>query len=103
METIEIAKTELSRMIEAAGENGVTESEAVGKLTRYGIRYRDALDALQSVCVEVGAERTPEHTGQVIRYRKQKQESMAVKLAKETGKRSVSERQREEIIKQYKR
>lgn len=48
----------------------------------------------------------PEHSGAVIFYKKTKQqkqpeETMAVRLAKKLGKRTMGERERMEILNQY--
>lgn len=108
MEYIQIAKNVLSQMIENSDENGVTEGQAVKEIVRYDIRYYEALDSLRKVYKEVGAERTPEHTGEVIRYRKAKQnkqqeESMAVRLVKKIARNTVEERERLEILNYYRR
>lgn len=109
---MEAIKTTLSEMIEAAGESGVTEGQAVKELvTKHKTGYYETLEALRSVYKEIGMERTPEHTGAVIFYKKSKQptqkkepeESMAVRLAKKLGKRNMGEKGRMEIMKHYTR
>lgn len=106
MEAMETAKTVLSEMLESAGENGVTSGEATRELVKHGLDYKTALDSLESVYKEIGAER---HTGAVIRYCKgkpkpeKKEESMAVRIAKKLGKRNIGERQFNDIISSYRR
>lgn len=108
MEYIQTAKNVLSQMIENSDENGVTEGQVVKEIVRYDIGYYEALDSLRKVYREVGAERTPEHTGEVIRYKKAKQnkqqeESMAVRLAKKIAGNTVGERERLSILNYYRR
>lgn len=106
MEAMETAKTVLSEMLETAGENGVTAGEAAGELSKHGIGFSAALDSLESVYKEIGAER---HAGAVIRYCKgkpkpeKKEESIAVKMAKKLGQRNIGERQHNDILNQYRR
>lgn len=108
MEYIQTAKSVLSQMIENSDENGVTEGQVVKEIVRYDIGYYEALDSLKKVYKEVGAERTPEHTGKVICYRKAKQnkqqeESLAVRLAKKIAENTVGERERLNILNYYRR
>lgn len=109
MEVMEIVKTELSGILETAGENGVTEGQAVSAIVKHGIDYHTALDSLRNAYKEVpGVERTPEHSGAVIFYKKAKQkkepeESIAVRLAKKLGKRTMGEKERMNILNQYRR
>lgn len=104
---MEAIKATLSEAIEAAGENGITEGQATKELvTRYKMGYYEALEALRNAYKEIGLERTPEHTGAVIFYRKSKQkkepeESAAVRLAKKLGKQNMGEKGRMEIMKHY--
>lgn len=106
---MEAIKSTLSEMIEAAGENGVTEGEMTKALvTRHKMGYYESLEALRSVYKEIGLERTPEHTGAVIFYRKPTQkkepeESAAIKLAKKLGSKAVGEKQMQNILNQYRR
>lgn len=106
METMEIAKTVLSRMLEAAEE--VTEGQAAAEVVKYGIDYYTALNSLRSVYRELGMERTPEHTGAVICYHKPKrepqlQETEAVRMAKKAAQSNISERRSAAIISNYRR
>ena len=108
MEIMETAKAVLSEMIEAAGERGVTEGQAVAELTKHGIGYREAVDSIKSVYKEIGAERTEPHTGKVICYRKPKkepeqQETAATKMAKKAAQSNVNERKTAAIIGSYRK
>lgn len=86
-------------------EGEVTRELAV----RHGIGYYAALDSLRKVYKEVGAERTPEHTGAIICYRKAKKgaddskETSAVVMARESAKRAMNEYKALEIINSYRR
>lgn len=108
---MEAIKTTLSEIIEAAGESGVTEGQATKELvTKYKVGYYEALEALRNGYKEIGLERTPEHTGAVIFYRKPRQptqknpeELAAVRLAKKLGSRGMSEKERMAIIAHYTR
>ncbi len=106
---LESVKTTLTDFVESAGENGITEGQAVIEITkRHKMGYYECLEALRSVYQDAGVERTPEHTGQVICYRKAKQEkqpeeSAAVKMARNSANRTAGEKQRQEIINQYRR
>lgn len=110
MEAIELVKTTLLEMIETAGESGVTEGQASREIVkRHKIGHYETLEILRSVYKEIGLERTSEHTGAVIFYRKPKQseqkkepeESAAVRIAKKLGKRNMGEKGRMEILKHY--
>ena len=109
MEVMEIVKAELSGILETAGESGVTEGQVVAAIVKHGIDYHTALNSLRNAYKEVpGVERTPEHSGAVIFYKKTKQkkapnESMAIRLAKNLGKRTVGEQERMDILNQYRR
>lgn len=104
---MESVKATLTELIEAAGENGITETQAAIEINaRYKLGYWESIKALKSVYQDAGAERTPEHTGQVISYRKAKQEkqpeeSAAVRIVKKLGKRNIGERGRMEILNHY--
>lgn len=106
---MEAIKATLSEVIEAAGENGITEGQATKEIvTKHKIGYYEALEALRNTYKEIGLERTPEHTGAVIFYRKPKQkkepeESAAVRIAKKLGKQSIGEKERMDILKHYTR
>ena len=109
MEVMEIVKAELSGILETAGESGVTEGQVVAAIVKHGIDYHTALNSLRNTYKEVlGVERTPEHSGAVIFYKKTKQkkgpnESMAIRLAKKLGKRTIGEKERIDILNQYRR
>lgn len=104
---MEAVKATLTELVEAAGENGITETQAVKEINaRYNLGYYEAIQAIKSVYQDAGVERTPEHSGQVISYRKAKQEkqpeeSAAVRIAKKLGKRNIGERGRMEILSHY--
>lgn len=104
---LESVKTTLLEIIEAAGDDGVTEGQAVSALGECGLGYYETLDALKSACKELpGIERTPEHTGQLIYYRKTKQqpeETNAEKIARKSAQRIAGEKQRMNILNQYRR
>lgn len=107
MEILESVKATLAELVESAGENGITEGQAVIEITkRHKMGYYECLEALRSVYQDAGVERTPEHTGKVISYRKAKQEleeSAAVRMARSSANRTAGEKQRQEIISQYRR
>ncbi len=108
MEVKEKVKTMLSRMLETADENGVTEGEVIRELTRNGIDYQTARNFLKNSYKEIGVERTPEHTGEVIRYRKQKkeadkQETPAEAMARKSAQRAYNEHRAVKIINSYRR
>ena len=108
MEIMETAKTVLSEMIEAAGERGVTEGQVTAELVKQGIGYCEAVDSLKYIYKEMGIERTPAHTGKVIRYQKPKrkveqQETAAMKMAKKAAQSNVNERKTAAIIGSYRR
>lgn len=106
MEVMEIAKTTLSEMLETAGENGVTEGQVLAEIRKRGCHFGhyETINALKSVYKEMGLKRTEPHTGKVICYykpKKEPEESAAVRLAKKLGKRTIGERERMNIINQY--
>lgn len=104
---LESVKVTLAELVEAAGENGLTETRAVrGIMAKHRMGYYEAIEAAKSVYQDAGLTRMPEHTGQVISYRKAKQEkrpeeSEAVRIAKKLGKRNIGERGRMEILNHY--
>lgn len=105
MESTELVKTVLADMIESAGKDGVTEGQALKELSKHGLDFRTALDSLEKHYKAAGAER---HAGAVVYYRKaepkpEKKESAAQKLAKESGKRAVGEKQFDNILSNYRR
>lgn len=106
---LESVKNTLTELVESAGENGITETQAAIEISaRHKMGYWESIKALKSVYNAAGVERTPEHTGKVICYRKAKQEkrleeSAAVRLAKKLGKRNMGEKERMAIIAHYTR
>lgn len=106
---LESVKATLIQIVEQAGENGLTETQAAIEINaRHKLGYWKSLEAIKSVYRDAGVERTPEHTGQVICYRKAKQEkqpeeSAAARMAINSARRTAGERQRQEIINQYRR
>lgn len=106
---MESVKNTLTELVESAGENGLTETQAAIEINaRHKLGYWKSLEAIKSVYRDAGVERTPEHTGQVICYRKAKQEkqpeeSAAARMAINSARRTAGERQRQEIINQYRR
>lgn len=105
MENIEVAKNVLSGMIESGA---VTEGQVVAEIIKHGIDYHTALDSLRKAYREVGAERSPSHSGAVIAYRKSKkeldlQETPALEMAKRAAQSSPSERKAAAILDNYRR
>ncbi len=104
---LESVKATLIQIVEQAGENGLTETQAAIEINaRHKLGYWESIKALKSVYQDAGVERTPEHTGKVICYRKAKQEkrleeSAAVRLAKKLGERNMGEKGRMDILKHY--
>lgn len=108
MEILESVKNTLTELVEAAGENGITEGQAVIEITkRHKMGYYECLEALRNVYQDAGVERTPEHTGKVITYKAKQQEQpeepAAVRMARNSANRTAGEKQRQEIISQYRR
>lgn len=108
MEILESVKNTLTELVEAAGENGITEGKAVSEIvTRHKMGYYEAVKAIRSVCQDAGIERTPEHTGKVITYKAKQQEQpeepAPVRMARNSANRTAGEKQRQEIISQYRR
>jgi len=104
---LESVKATLAEIVEQAGENGPTETQAVMEINaRHKLGYWGSLEAIKNIYQDAGLTRTPEHTGQVICYRKAKQEkqpeeSVAVRLAKKLGERNIGEKGRMDILKHY--
>lgn len=104
---LESVKATLTELVESAGENGITETQAAIEISaRHKLGYWESIKALKSVYNAAGVERTPEHTGKVISYRRAKQEkqpeeSVAVRLAKKLGERNIGEKGRMDILKHY--
>ncbi len=104
---MESVKNTLTELVESAGENGLTETQAAIEINaRYKLGYWESIKALKSVYQDAGVERTPEHSGKVITYKakkqeKQPEESAAVRLAKKLGERNIGEKGRMDILKHY--
>lgn len=106
MEVMKNAKTALSEMLEAAGESGVTDGQALVTITDQGIDYYTALKSLPDICQEIGAERTVASNGIVFLHHKPKEkkkpeEAAAVRLARKLGKQTTGEKERENILNYY--
>lgn len=108
---IKSVQTTLSQIVEAAGENGVTDEQVAKEITaKYRVSHFEAMEALQEINNNLGAEIALEYDKGVFFYRKPKQqkqkepeESAAVRLAKKLGKRNMGEKGRMEIMKHYTR
>lgn len=109
---IKSVQTTLSQIVEAAGENGVTDEQVAKEITaKYRVSHFEAMEALQEINKNLGAGIALEYDKGVFFYRKSKQptqkkepeESTAVRLAKKLGKRSMGEKERMEILKHYTR
>lgn len=105
---LESVKATLTELVESAGENGITETQAAIEIgTRYKLGCWESIKALKSVYNAAGVERTPEHTGKVISYKKkqekQPEKSAAERMAINSARRTAGELQRQEIINQYRR
>lgn len=109
---IKSVQTTLSQIVEAAGENGVTDEQVAKEITaKYRVSHFEAMEALQEINKNLGAGIVLEYDKGVFFYRKPKQptqkkepeESTAVRLAKKLGKRSMGEKERMEILKHYTR
>ncbi len=103
---MESVKNTLIQIVEQAGENGLTETQTAIEISaRHKLGYWKSLEAIKSVYQDAGVERTPEHTGKVISYRKkqekQPEESVAVRIAKKLCERNIGEKGRMDILKHY--
>lgn len=108
MEAMEAVKATLLEMTEKAGEIGVTEGQVVAEIGKRGCHFGhyETINALKSVYKEMGLERTEPHTGKVICYykpKKEPEESAAVRLAKKLGRQTIGEKERMNILNQYRR
>ena len=108
MEILESVKNTLAELVESAGEDGITETQAAkGIMAKYRMGYYEAIEAAKSVYRDAGLTRTPEHTGKVITYKAKQQERpeepAAVRMARNSANRTAGEKQRQEIISQYRR
>lgn len=109
---IKSVQTTLSQIVEAAGENGVTDEQVAKEITaKYRVSHFEAMEALQEINKNLGTGIALEYDKGVFFYRKPKQptqkkepeESAAVRLAKKLGKRNMGEKERMAIIAHYTR
>ena len=109
---IKSVQTTLSQIVEAAGENGVTDEQVAKEITaKYRVSHFEAMEALQEINRNLGTGIALEYDKGVFFYRKPKQptqkkepeESAAVRLAKKLGKRNMGEKERMAIIAHYTR
>lgn len=109
---IKSVKITLLQIVEAAGESGITDEQVANEITaKYRVSHFEAMNALQEINKNLGAEIVLEYSKGIFIYRKPKQpiqkkepeESTAVRLAKKLGKRNMGEKGRMEIMKHYTR
>ena len=109
---IKSIQTTFSKIVEAAGENGVTDEQVAKEITaKYRVSHFEAMEALQEINKNLGTGIALEYDKGVFFYRKPKQptqkkepeESAAVRLAKKLGKRNMGEKERMAIIAHYTR
>lgn len=109
---IKSVKTTLLQIVEAAGESGVTDEQVAKEIVKkHRVRHFEAMEALQEINKNLGAEIVLEYSKGIFTYRKPKQstqkkapeESTAVRLAKKLGSRGMSEKERMAIIAHYTR
>lgn len=111
---IKSIQTTFSKIVEAAGENGITDEQAAKEIVKkHRVSNFEAMNALQEINKNLGAGIALEYDKGVFFYRKSKQpeqptqkkpeESMAVMLAKKLGGRGMSEKERMAIIAHYTR
>ena len=112
---IKSIQTTFSKIVEAAGENGITDEQAAKEIVKkHGVSNFEAMNALQEINKNLGARIALEYDNGVFFYRKSKQpeqptqkkepeESTAVRLAKKLGSRGMSEKERMAIIAHYTR
>ena len=101
-----------SKIVEAAGENGITDEQAAKEIVKkHRVSNFEAMEALQEINKNLGTEIVLEYSKGIFTYRKPKQstqkkepeESTAVRLAKKLGKQNMGEKGRMEIMKHYTR
>ncbi len=109
---IKSIQTTFSKIVEAAGENGITDEQAAKEIVKkHRVSNFEAMEALQEINKNLGAGIALEYDKGVFFYRKSKQptqkkepeESTAVRLAKKLGSRGMSEKERMAIIAHYTR
>lgn len=111
---IKSIQTTFSKVVEAAGENGITDEKMVMEIAKkHSVSHFEAMEALQEINKNLGAGIALEYDKGVFFYRKSKQpeqptqkkpeESAAVRLAKKLGKQNMSEKERMAIIAHYTR
>ncbi len=96
----------LPGMIETAGENGVTETEAIGGINalKQGFGFQETRKALIDFYQEAGAERTSKCNGRITVYRKlpkPKEDTMSVRIVKRMSFGGISEMERRKAISYY--
>lgn len=109
---IKSIQTTFSKIVEAAGENGITDEQAAKEIVKkHRVSHFEAMEALQEINKNLGTEIVLEYSKGIFTYRKPKQptqkkdpeESTAVRLAKKLGKQNMGEKGRMEIMKHYTR
>ena len=109
---IKSIQTTLSKIVEAAGESGITDEQVAKEIVKkHGVSHFEAMEALQEINKNLGTEIVLEYSKGIFTYRKPKQstqkkepeESTAVRLAKKLGKQNMGEKGRMEIMKHYTR
>lgn len=111
---IKSIQTTFSKIVEAAGENGITDEQAAKEIVKkHRVSNFEAMNALQEINKNLGAGIALEYDKGVFFYRKSKQpkqptqkkpeESAAVRLVKKLGNRGMSEKERMAIIAHYTR
>ena len=109
---IKSIQTTLSKIVEAAGESGITDEQVAKEIVKkHGVSHFEAMEALQEINKNLGEGIYLEYDKGVFFYRKSKQppqkkepeESTAVRLAKKLGSRGMSEKERMAIIAHYTR
>lgn len=99
----------LPGMIEAAGEDGVTEATAIGGINalKQGFGFQEMQKALICFHKEAGAERTSKCNGEITVYRKQpkpeepKKDAIAVRVVKRMNFGGIGETEKRKNISYY--
>lgn len=109
---IKSIQTTFSKIVEAAGEKGIADEQAAKEIIKkHKVSHFEAMEALQEINKNLGAEIVLEYSKGIFTYRKPKQptqkkvpeESTAVRLAKKLGSRGMNEKERMAIIAHYTR
>ncbi|RKI87130.1 hypothetical protein D7V94_21515 [Parablautia intestinalis] len=110
---IKSIQTTFSKIVEAAGENGVTDEKMASEIVKkHKVSNFEAMNALQEINKNLEAGIALEYDKGVFFYRKLKQpeqstqkpepeESTAVRLAKKLARQRMGEKERLEILKHY--